>query len=273
MALPLAAGLAIATGASSLIDNFINRKGTKNQNAADRQFQEEMWNKTNAYNSPEQQMARLKAAGLNPNLVYGNGATTTAQNITPMASKPLPAMNTGEVLSGAITQSQDFGIKDQQKDLLAIQAFATAKQAGLTEQKIETETFKTNNEGQKFVKGARENKMGEEMYNVTRDGMQAALTRLNLSNAEAEIKNANLPEQIANQIRQQYANLTLIKSQGTTQQLEAALKKVELQMNKAGIQKTDNIFLRMFSEFFPKKGDLLKMAKDQIIKPLTDKIK
>lgn len=32
------------------------------------------WNMQNAYNSPSAQMARLKAAGLNPNLVYGNGA-------------------------------------------------------------------------------------------------------------------------------------------------------------------------------------------------------
>lgn len=33
----------------------------------------EMWERANAYNSPEAQMARLKEAGLNPNLVYGSG--------------------------------------------------------------------------------------------------------------------------------------------------------------------------------------------------------
>lgn len=32
------------------------------------------WQMQNVYNSPEQQMQRLKDAGLNPNLVYGNGA-------------------------------------------------------------------------------------------------------------------------------------------------------------------------------------------------------
>ena len=32
-----------------------------------------MWNLNNQYNSPVEQMARLKAAGLNPNLVYGSG--------------------------------------------------------------------------------------------------------------------------------------------------------------------------------------------------------
>lgn len=32
-----------------------------------------MWNMNNAYNDPSAQMQRLKAAGLNPNLVYGSG--------------------------------------------------------------------------------------------------------------------------------------------------------------------------------------------------------
>lgn len=34
----------------------------------------EMWNMGNKYNSPEAQMQRLKAAGLNPNMVYGSGS-------------------------------------------------------------------------------------------------------------------------------------------------------------------------------------------------------
>lgn len=33
----------------------------------------EMWNAQNEYNLPQNQMARLSAAGLNPHLVYGNG--------------------------------------------------------------------------------------------------------------------------------------------------------------------------------------------------------
>lgn len=35
-----------------------------------------MWNLQNAYNDPAAQMARLQAAGLNPNLVYGGGNVT-----------------------------------------------------------------------------------------------------------------------------------------------------------------------------------------------------
>lgn len=37
------------------------------------------WNRQNAYNTPAAQMQRLKDAGLNPNLIYGNGSAATGQ--------------------------------------------------------------------------------------------------------------------------------------------------------------------------------------------------
>ena len=39
------------------------------------QYSRENWALENAYNTPKAQMDRLRAAGLNPNLVYGNGAS------------------------------------------------------------------------------------------------------------------------------------------------------------------------------------------------------
>lgn len=58
---------------TTLLNRYWNRKDYQTQrkdNLAD-------WHMQNAYNSPEEQMKRLKAAGLNPHLVYGNGATAT----------------------------------------------------------------------------------------------------------------------------------------------------------------------------------------------------
>lgn len=54
-------------------------KDTKDKHKLDLQ----QWMRQNAYNDPSQQMARLKAAGLNPNLVYGTG--TVAGNVTSSA--------------------------------------------------------------------------------------------------------------------------------------------------------------------------------------------
>lgn len=53
----------------------------ENEKAYQRNFQ--MWNLQNEYNSPTQQMARLRTAGLNPNLVYGNGVTGNSAGSTP----------------------------------------------------------------------------------------------------------------------------------------------------------------------------------------------
>ena len=58
------------------MQNLGNMYLAKYQN--DRNLQ--LWNMQNEYNAPKQQMARLKEAGLNPNLVYGNGSAVNVAN-------------------------------------------------------------------------------------------------------------------------------------------------------------------------------------------------
>ena len=84
---------------SSLVDatsNFIGgqldySRSKKMATTANRR-QWEFWQANNDYNSPKSQMQRLEEAGLNPNLVYGNGAAThqatmaTAQSARPTKS-------------------------------------------------------------------------------------------------------------------------------------------------------------------------------------------
>jgi hypothetical protein len=58
-----------------------NRKAyhrSKNLMKLQRDLDEEMFDYQNAYNTPAQQMARLKDAGLNPALMYGQGTTGNA---------------------------------------------------------------------------------------------------------------------------------------------------------------------------------------------------
>lgn len=53
----------------------------------------EFWDITNRYNSPEEQMNRLRQAGLNPNLVYGKGADVTAQALSGPTMDNAPRAN------------------------------------------------------------------------------------------------------------------------------------------------------------------------------------
>lgn len=76
-------GAIIQTG-GALYDSSQNRKTAKentNKTIAAQKAEAElayqrsvqMWNMQNAYNSPEAQMQRFRAAGLNPHLIYGQG--------------------------------------------------------------------------------------------------------------------------------------------------------------------------------------------------------
>lgn len=89
----IAAGIGAAAG---LIGQSQQNTSNEQLNAVNRRWQEkmaklnyqrniEMWNMQNAYNTPAQQVKRLRQAGLNPNLLYGNGsaATGNASDISP----------------------------------------------------------------------------------------------------------------------------------------------------------------------------------------------
>lgn len=80
--LPLIGAGIAAVG--QILGNIFNASSQNKSNEANFDFQREMyarqradsladWQRTNEYNSPEAQMRRLKQAGLNPNLVYGDG--------------------------------------------------------------------------------------------------------------------------------------------------------------------------------------------------------
>lgn len=78
----------------------------------------DMWNRQNEYNSPIQQMQRLKDAGLNPNLMYGQGNVGNASSA--------PSYDTPQMQ--AYTGFGDFGASAAGNQLMnAIQGYANIK--------------------------------------------------------------------------------------------------------------------------------------------------
>lgn len=110
----------VAAAGSAAIDlagNWIGQEASlkKNKELMDYQYDKdvEMWEKANAYNDPSQQMARLKNAGLNPNLVYGNGSvvgntsTATPSYKAPTADYTIPKVGMMEKYN-QIRQNEEF---------------------------------------------------------------------------------------------------------------------------------------------------------------------
>lgn len=112
-----------ASSAGTNIANYqlYKRQRTDNRQDATTAYNRslEMWNMNNAYNDPSAQMERLKQAGLNPNLVYGGGATTTASAPSaPQASSATPQRFQGVDALPVMSAYMDVKMKQAQADLI-----------------------------------------------------------------------------------------------------------------------------------------------------------
>lgn len=108
-----------------------------------------MWNMQNAYNDPKAQMTRLKEAGLNPHLVYGNGSvanTAAAPEVARQEAAQYPQLPNilGEALQGAtsmLDRYQNYAMRENNINLGAqavrkATAEAAAEELALEEAKL-----------------------------------------------------------------------------------------------------------------------------------------
>ncbi|QXN75241.1 DNA pilot protein [Microvirus mar50] len=81
----------------------LNRKFQAEENQKTREWNERMWRMANAYNDPSAEMARLRRAGLNPNLMYGDSSSLSpAQTISNSAGASGAMPHTDPVVSADI---------------------------------------------------------------------------------------------------------------------------------------------------------------------------
>lgn len=101
-----------------------------------RDFQLQMFNRTNEYNSPKAQMQRFMEAGLNPDLMYGNGASSIAaqspSGSQASGSSPIAAVDMQQRAANvALTQAQTRLIEHQADNLDADTGKKDAETAGI----------------------------------------------------------------------------------------------------------------------------------------------
>nr|QJB19609.1 MAG: DNA pilot protein [Microvirus sp.] len=127
--------LGLGAGVGSQAANIRMQQRANEQSQAfskqmfDAQGQREIqyFNMQNAYNDPSSQMQRLRDAGLNPNLVYGNGATTQSASISPKAPMSAqfqaPKLDMGSVVQQALlTQQLQSNIRRTDAETQAIES-------------------------------------------------------------------------------------------------------------------------------------------------------
>ena len=141
-----------------------------------------MWNLQNEYNSPTQQMARIRAAGLNPNLVYGNGVTGNSSGSTPQYE---PAKFNAPTMQAY--RGWNLGISDAISQFLA---YRTAKaqvdnmeaQNSLIRQQTATEATKQANIAASTSRSEFDLNMAKELKDVS---VSSAIADMNYKQAGA----------------------------------------------------------------------------------------
>lgn len=126
---PAIAAAGIGAGgniASSVISNI----GSKNRQREANKWNRESWHMQNAYNTPAAQMARFKAAGLNPNLIYGQGNSGNSGDISPAKAAPYEMKDPN--LQGELGKYTQIKNTEQVTDNLEKQNELLARQAEYT---------------------------------------------------------------------------------------------------------------------------------------------
>lgn len=226
----------------------------------------ENWEMQNVYNSPTEQMKRLKAAGLNPHLVYGHGATATGGDIggaSPGAWNPSPPRFDPDSFMGfydvqmkqATVDNLEVQNKVLQNEALLKQAQVIATIAATGKTNVETaqlesvsDLVRDNMINDIAVKShtASESQM-RETTGWNRDEREAAMTASNLSEAVARIgairiQNAKTDQERRN-LEQQFQ---LLKG-------DAMLKQMDLDLRRQGIEPGTPGWLRALFMFMRSK--------------------
>lgn len=127
-----------------------NIAAKSNERAADKQYeyQKDLINRQNVYNSPANQMKRLQEAGLNPNLVYGGGnvvgnqsGTGTAPSVASNGDYGLSAGVRDAINSTMAIDNHDMDMQMKQQEILqkGDTHNAVMKQAKVQLEKTQTE--------------------------------------------------------------------------------------------------------------------------------------
>lgn len=256
---PLTAQAIINAGSqvSGGILGFIGQRQTNKTNlklAEDaRRHDINMWKMQNEYNTPFMQMQRLKEAGLNPNLMYGQGTTGNASSPqkapVPEVSNELASLAQMS-LAPVLSMYQDWRVKNAQIENLKANAEATRQNAALSALRQITQDY-TNK------------KLGIQLPWVNLQEQY----KTNIARYKADQENLRsqyLYDTLPATIKQVMLRNNLLEQQTRSIQLENQFNE---ELKPYGIRSTDPLLLRLIMHVLPK--NLLNNISNSLTKKLS----
>jgi hypothetical protein len=249
MPLPLAA---IIAGGASVIGSGM---GMLNQASANRtnmrlakykwEKDKEMWHMQNAYNTPEMQMKRFTEAGLNKNLMYGQGTHGNATNMPQYQAPKIESLGTPD-LGGAVMNSYNAQVQEAQADQIRKQS--EVLQAEKTLKLIDA-----------AVKGAR-NPETKELLDIEMKKHQNDIAKEGVKRAQQEVRNLLITEELLNK------DLSIKEIQRENEAIEREMRKMDKNfMKEYNVSRLDNPTLKLLYRLGKDTGKSLQWMIKQIL--------
>lgn len=241
MAFPLSFLPIVGQIADTIGQTRSNKKANESNERLAREQQawnEKMWAKNNAYNDPSAQMARLKDAGLNPRLIYGQSSGAAAGNASEV--KGYDRAESKSVYNGttAFADMVNFKNTETQTDNLKSMEEVNKQEALVKAQEVLNKTLDVDRKG--FDLGVSK-ELRETSLQAARANAEQQMQNAIKSGAEAKVS-VNTSDQ---RIKQAEIEVKKAISQLKGQDLENELKKLSLNLRQNGIIDSDPIIWRL----------------------------
>jgi hypothetical protein len=217
----------------------VGMQDAKNLRQYNRQRKDNLtdWHRQNQYNSPVQQMARLKEAGLNPALMYGKsggtGQATSPPSKTEMATGVVPDLNSGMKYAELELMKSNMKNNESQTDLNTLRGATEAQNAAL----LAEQTGKTAAEKQTAQATA---DLATELTNAALQAQLIDIQGKSVGIEKTKAETANVKQSTAeSKNRVKVANsqlaINLKLSNAQVSNIEANINKINKELEKLGV--------------------------------------
>lgn len=234
-------GAALLSTGVNLVSGMLQSNAQEEANATNiqlarenRAWQEQMWNKQNAYNTPAAQIERMRAAGLNPALMYSQGNVGNAGSVGSVGTPSVQPVtgfaqglgNAGDMIANAMIQKEQVDQMRAQTRLLQARAIQTENNtfepqtyAGLMRAKVHALTGQGNYADSRAAGQDIYNRYESYLFNNQVRHGELTNTRLNLqmyldvANYQLNVQNYELRKRMTDAQVEYYNKLSALGQQ------------------------------------------------------------
>lgn len=252
-------------GGSSFLGNMFGNASNARQNRENREWQEKMWRMNNEYNTPTNQMARFKEAGLNPHLIYGQAGYNAS---TPSLPQQFQEFNPNTFSDAAMAyvsvRKQQTEIDNLEKAREVMEADEMLKKAQSV--KNLSDSAKTDQDKQQ----------AKDLFSTT-----VAQAELNVKNTEimsrkleAEIDSIGWKnrldraqiDSLKQGVEESKQRIISARFDNNYKAVQTELGRLDIELKKLGVMPSDPAYMRIITRVLSESGiDVMNNSKDNFL--------